>query len=160
MCRIAVKPGDHVIPLYTPECRECKFCKSGKTNLCGKIRATQVGLTIAAVHSFERVHPHIIWPTQGRGLMPDETSRFSCRGIPLLHYMGVSTFSQYTGTPLLVYYLAYVCLAAPLLTLSIYYGRPVVAEISVAVINSAAPFAPSGLLGCGITTGFGKYLAN
>jgi S-(hydroxymethyl)glutathione dehydrogenase/alcohol dehydrogenase len=100
----SVKPGDHVIPLYTPECRECKFCKSGKTNLCGKIRATQ-----------------------GRGLMPDETSRFSCRGIPLFHYMGVSTFSQYT----------------------------VVADISVAVINPAAPFAPSGLLGCGITTGFG-----
>uniref|UniRef100_L2FIE1 Glutathione-dependent formaldehyde dehydrogenase n=1 Tax=Colletotrichum fructicola (strain Nara gc5) TaxID=1213859 RepID=L2FIE1_COLFN len=68
-----VKPGDHVVALYTPECKECKFCKSGKTNLCGKIRATQ-----------------------GKGVMPDGTSRFKCKGKDLLHFMGTSTFSQYT----------------------------------------------------------------
>jgi len=69
----SVKPGDHVIPLYTPECGECKFCKSGKTNLCQKIRLTQ-----------------------GKGLMPDGTTRFSHKGKPILHYMGTSTFSEYT----------------------------------------------------------------
>src|SRR5512146_1708339 len=71
-----VAVGDHVIPLYTPECGECKFCRSGKTNLCQKIRATQ-----------------------GRGLMPDGSSRFSKNGKPILHYMGTSTFSEYTVLP-------------------------------------------------------------
>jgi S-(hydroxymethyl)glutathione dehydrogenase/alcohol dehydrogenase len=99
-----VKPGDHVIALYTPECGECKFCKSGKTNLCGKIRATQ-----------------------GRGVMPDGTSRFSCKGQNLLHFMGTSTFSQYT----------------------------VVADISVVAITDKAPMDRVCLLGCGITTGYG-----
>ncbi|KAI3406968.1 hypothetical protein KGF56_000261 [Candida oxycetoniae] len=99
-----VKPGDHVIALYTPECKECKFCKSGKTNLCGKIRATQ-----------------------GKGVMPDGTSRFTCKGKELLHFMGCSTFSQYT----------------------------VVADISVVAINPKAPFDKACLLGCGITTGYG-----
>ncbi|WLF78633.1 formate dehydrogenase (NAD+) [Lodderomyces elongisporus] len=99
-----VKPGDHVIALYTPECGECKFCKSGKTNLCGKIRATQ-----------------------GKGVMPDGTSRFTCKGKELLHFMGVSTFSQYT----------------------------VVADISVVAIDPKAPFDKACLLGCGITTGYG-----
>ncbi|ODQ52667.1 alcohol dehydrogenase [Saitoella complicata NRRL Y-17804] len=99
-----VKPGDFVIPLYTPECRECKFCKSGKTNLCGKIRATQ-----------------------GKGVMPDGTSRFRARGKDILHYMGTSTFSQYT----------------------------VVADISVVAVNPAAPLDKVCLLGCGITTGYG-----
>jgi S-(hydroxymethyl)glutathione dehydrogenase/alcohol dehydrogenase len=70
----SVKPGDHVIPLYTPECKECKFCLSGKTNLCQKIRATQ-----------------------GRGLMPDETTRFKCKGKDVFHFMGTSVFSEYTG---------------------------------------------------------------
>ena len=69
----SLKVGDHVIPLYTPECGECKFCRSGKTNLCQKIRVTQ-----------------------GKGLMPDGSSRFSLNGKPLLHYMGTSTFSEYT----------------------------------------------------------------
>ncbi|CAG8442460.1 3349_t:CDS:10, partial [Dentiscutata heterogama] len=69
-----VQPGDHVIPLYIPECRTCKFCKSGKTNLCSIVRATQ-----------------------GRGLMPDQTTRFTCKGQKVYHYMGCSTFSQYTG---------------------------------------------------------------
>ncbi|GME89415.1 unnamed protein product [[Candida] boidinii] len=100
----SVKVGDSVICLYTPECRECKFCKSGKTNLCGKIRATQ-----------------------GKGLMPDGTSRFTCKGQPLLHYMGCSTFSQYT----------------------------VVADISVVAVNPEAPKDRTCLLGCGITTGYG-----
>ena len=72
----SVKVGDHVIPLYTPECGECKFCKSGKTNLCQKIRATQ-----------------------GKGLMPDGTTRFSKDGQPIYHYMGTSTFSEYTVLP-------------------------------------------------------------
>src|SRR6202008_4321060 len=72
----SVKPGDHVIPLYTPECGECKFCRSGKTNLCQKIRATQ-----------------------GRGLMPDGSSRFSMNGKTILHYMGTSTFAEYTVMP-------------------------------------------------------------
>jgi len=100
----SVKPGDQVVALYTPECKECKFCKSGKTNLCGKIRATQ-----------------------GKGLMPDGTSRFKCRGQDLLHFMGTSTFSQYT----------------------------VVADISVVAITKDAPMDRTCLLGCGITTGYG-----
>ncbi|HWY24613.1 MAG TPA: S-(hydroxymethyl)glutathione dehydrogenase/class III alcohol dehydrogenase [Nevskia sp.] len=103
----SVKPGDHVIPLYTPECGECKFCKSGKTNLCQKIRATQ-----------------------GKGLMPDGTSRFSIKGRPILHYMGTSTFSEYTVMP----------------------------EIAVARINPQAPLDKVCLLGCGITTGIGAVL--
>ena len=103
----SLKVGDHVIPLYTPECGECKFCRSGKTNLCQKIRVTQ-----------------------GQGLMPDGTSRFSLNGRPLLHYMGTSTFSEYTVLP----------------------------EISVAKINKAAPLEKVCLLGCGITTGIGAVL--
>ncbi len=103
----SLKVGDHVIPLYTPECGECKFCLSGKTNLCQKIRVTQ-----------------------GKGLMPDGTSRFSFNGKPLLHYMGTSTFSEYTVLP----------------------------EISLAKINPAAPLEKVCLLGCGITTGIGAVL--
>ncbi len=103
----SVAVGDHVIPLYTPECRECRFCKSSKTNLCVKIRATQ-----------------------GKGLMPDGTTRFSCRGKPVFHFMGVSCFSEYTVMP----------------------------EISVAKINPAAPLNRVCLLGCGITTGIGAAL--
>jgi S-(hydroxymethyl)glutathione dehydrogenase/alcohol dehydrogenase len=103
----SVKAGDHVIPLYTPECGECKFCKSGKTNLCQKIRATQ-----------------------GKGVMPDGTTRFSAHGKPILHYMGTSTFSEYTVMP----------------------------EISVAKINPKAPLDKVCLLGCGITTGIGAVL--
>ena len=103
----SVKAGDHVIPLYTPECGECSFCKSGKTNLCQKIRVTQ-----------------------GKGLMPDGTSRFSMKGKPILHYMGTSTFSEYTVLP----------------------------EISVAKINPQAPLDKVCLLGCGITTGIGAVL--
>ncbi|KAI1462534.1 alcohol dehydrogenase [Annulohypoxylon moriforme] len=99
-----VKPGDHVVALYTPECKECKFCISGKTNLCGKIRATQ-----------------------GRGVLPDGTSRFTCKGKSLLHFMGTSTFSQYT----------------------------VVADISVVAVQQDAPMDRTCLLGCGITTGYG-----
>lgn len=105
--------GDHVIPLYTPECRECKFCKSGKTNLCQKIRATQ-----------------------GKGVMPDGTSRFTAGpksskpGTTLAHFMGTSTFSQYTVLP----------------------------EISVAKIDSKAPLDKVCLLGCGVTTGMGAAL--
>ena len=97
-------PGDHVIPLYTAECRECKFCRSGKTNLCQKVRATQ-----------------------GKGLMPDGSSRFSYQGQPIHHYMGCSTFSEYT----------------------------VVNEISLAKIDPAAPHEKVCLLGCGVTTGIG-----
>jgi S-(hydroxymethyl)glutathione dehydrogenase/alcohol dehydrogenase len=100
----SLQVGDHVIPLYTPECGECEYCRSGKTNLCQKIRITQ-----------------------GRGLMPDGTSRFSLNGKPLLHYMGTSTFSEYTVLP----------------------------EISLAKINKAAPLEKVCLLGCGITTGIG-----
>ncbi|MBP9087149.1 MAG: S-(hydroxymethyl)glutathione dehydrogenase/class III alcohol dehydrogenase [Kofleriaceae bacterium] len=96
--------GDHVIPLYTPECRECKFCTSGKTNLCVKIRATQ-----------------------GRGLMPDGTTRFSKNGQPIFHYMGCSTFAEYTVVP----------------------------EIALAKVNPKAPLDKVCLLGCGITTGLG-----
>ncbi|NNE05480.1 MAG: S-(hydroxymethyl)glutathione dehydrogenase/class III alcohol dehydrogenase [Xanthomonadales bacterium] len=103
----SVKPGDHVIPLYTPECRECSFCLSGKTNLCQKIRATQ-----------------------GQGLMPDGTSRFSLNGQAIAHYMGTSTFSEYTVLP----------------------------EISVAKVNREAPLDKVCLLGCGITTGIGAVL--
>ncbi|KDR83440.1 hypothetical protein GALMADRAFT_85586 [Galerina marginata CBS 339.88] len=102
-----VKVGDHVIPLYTAECRECKFCKSGKTNLCGKVRATQ-----------------------GRGLMPDETSRFSINGKPIYHFMGTSTFSQYT----------------------------VVADVSVVAVNKKAPLDKVCLLGCGVTTAWGAVV--
>ena len=100
----AVKPGDHVIPLYTAECGECLFCKSGKTNLCVSVRATQ-----------------------GKGLMPDGTTRFSYNGQPVYHYMGCSTFSEYT----------------------------VVAEVSLAKINPAANPEHVCLLGCGVTTGLG-----
>jgi len=100
----SVAVGDHVIPLYTAECRMCKFCLSGKTNLCQAVRATQ-----------------------GKGLMPDGTSRFSFEGKPLYHYMGTSTFSEYT----------------------------VVAEVSLAKINPAANHEQVCLLGCGVTTGLG-----
>lgn len=103
----SVKPGDHVIPLYIPECYECKFCKSGKTNLCAVIRATQ-----------------------GKGLMPDGTSRFTCKGKQIFHFMGCSTFSEYTVMP----------------------------EISVAKINETAPLEKVCLLGCGITTGYGAAI--
>lgn len=104
---MSVKPGDHVIPLYIPECGHCKFCLSGKTNLCQAVRATQ-----------------------GKGLMPDGTSRLSYQGKPLFHYMGTSTFSEYS----------------------------VVAEISLAKINPVAPLDKVCLLGCGITTGIGAVL--
>ena len=100
----SVKPGDHVIPLYTAECGACEFCRSGKTNLCVAVRATQ-----------------------GKGVMPDGTSRFSYKGQPLYHYMGCSTFSEYT----------------------------VVAEVSLAKINPAANPEHVCLLGCGVTTGLG-----
>ena len=103
----SLKVGDHVIPLYTPECGECEYCLSGKTNLCQKIRVTQ-----------------------GKGLMPDGTSRFSKDGKTILHYMGTSTFSEYTVLP----------------------------EISLAKINPAAPLDKVCLLGCGITTGIGAVL--
>ena len=100
----SVEIGDHVIPLYTPECGECKFCLSGKTNLCQKIRATQ-----------------------GQGLMPDGTTRFYKDGEPIYHYMGTSTFSEYTVLP----------------------------EISLAKINPQADLKEVCLLGCGVTTGMG-----
>lgn len=103
----SVSVGDHVIPLYTPECGECKFCKSGKTNLCQKIRETQ-----------------------GKGLMPDGTSRFYKDGKPIFHYMGTSTFSEYTVLP----------------------------EISLAKVNKAAPLEEVCLLGCGVTTGMGAVM--
>ena len=103
----SVAPGDHVIPLYTPECRQCKFCKSGLTNLCQAIRATQ-----------------------GQGLMPDGTSRFSKDGKAILHYMGTSTFAEHTVLP----------------------------EIAVAKISKEAPLEKVCLLGCGITTGIGAVL--
>jgi S-(hydroxymethyl)glutathione dehydrogenase / alcohol dehydrogenase len=98
----SVEVGDHVIPLYVPECRNCKFCKSGKTNLCSIIRVTQ-----------------------GNGMMPDGTSRFTCKGKELYHFMGTSTFSEYTVVP----------------------------EISLAKIHKDAPLDKVCLLGCGITTG-------
>ena len=100
----SVVPGDHVIPLYTAECGQCLFCQSGKTNLCTSVRATQ-----------------------GKGMMPDGTSRFSYHGQPLYHYMGCSTFSEYT----------------------------VVAEVSLAKINPEANHEQVCLLGCGVTTGLG-----
>ncbi len=102
-----LKAGDHVIPLYTPECGECNFCTSGKTNLCQAIRETQ-----------------------GQGLMPDGTSRFSSGGKQIFHYMGTSTFSEYTVLP----------------------------EIAVAKISQSAPLEKVCLLGCGITTGIGAVL--
>ncbi|MFU8816229.1 MAG: S-(hydroxymethyl)glutathione dehydrogenase/class III alcohol dehydrogenase [Pseudomonadales bacterium] len=103
----SLRVGDHVIPLYTPECRQCKFCRSGKTNLCGAIRETQ-----------------------GKGLMPDGTSRFSLNGEPLHHYMGTSTFSNYTVVP----------------------------EIALAKIRSDAPFDKVCYIGCGVTTGLGAVI--
>lgn len=103
----SVAVGDHVIPLYTPECGKCKFCLSGKTNLCQAIRATQ-----------------------GKGLMPDGTSRFKARGREVFHYMGTSTFSEYTVLP----------------------------EIALAKINKEAPLEKVCLLGCGVTTGMGAVM--
>ena len=103
----SVEVGDHVIPLYTADCGECKFCTSGKTNLCQAVRATQ-----------------------GKGLMPDGTSRFSKDGEPIYHYMGCSTFSEYTVLP----------------------------EISLAKVNKTAPLEEVCLLGCGVTTGMGAVL--
>ncbi|MFT7500655.1 MAG: S-(hydroxymethyl)glutathione dehydrogenase/alcohol dehydrogenase [Rheinheimera aquimaris] len=100
----SLKPGDHVIPLYTAECRECEYCLNPKTNLCQAVRATQ-----------------------GQGLMPDGTSRFSFEGKPLLHYMGCSTFSNYTVLP----------------------------EISLAKVREDAPFDKICYIGCGVTTGIG-----
>lgn len=100
----SVKPGDHVIPLYIPQCKECEYCLNPKTNLCQKVRMTQ-----------------------GKGVMPDGTCRFSIDGKPIFHYMGTSTFSEYT----------------------------VVLEISIAKINQEAPLEKVGLLGCGISTGYG-----
>ena len=103
----SVNPGDHVIPLYTPECRQCKSCLSGKTNLCTAIRATQ-----------------------GKGVMPDGTSRFSYKGKPIFHYMGCSTFSNHTVLP----------------------------EIAVAKIREDAPFDKACYCGCGVTTGVGAVI--
>ena len=103
----SVKPGDHVIPLYTPECRQCEYCLSQKTNLCQAIRSTQ-----------------------GRGLMPDGTSRFSLGGEALYHYMGTSTFANYSVMP----------------------------EISVAKIREDAPFEKVCYIGCGVTTGIGAVI--
>ncbi|MBK8062778.1 MAG: S-(hydroxymethyl)glutathione dehydrogenase/class III alcohol dehydrogenase [Betaproteobacteria bacterium] len=103
----SLKPGDHVIPLYTPECRQCKFCLSRKTNLCGAIRATQ-----------------------GKGLMPDGSSRFSLDGKPMHHYMGTSTFANHTVVP----------------------------EIALARIRPDAPFDKVCYIGCGVTTGVGAVL--
>ena len=103
----ALKPGDHVIPLYTPECRQCRSCLSRKTNLCTSVRATQ-----------------------GRGLMPDGTTRFSHRGTPVLHYMGCSTFANHTVLP----------------------------EVALAPIRADAPFDAVCYVGCGVTTGIGAVL--
>mgnify|MGYP006136848397 FL=1 len=103
----SVSVGDHVIPLYTPECGVCKFCTSGKTNLCQQIRETQ-----------------------GKGLMPDGTTRFYKDGEPIFHYMGCSTFSEYTVLP----------------------------EISLAKVNPEAPLEEVCLLGCGVTTGMGAVM--
>ena len=103
----SLRKGDHVIPLYTPECRECKFCLSKKTNLCQAIRSTQ-----------------------GKGLMPDSSSRFSMNGKPLFHYMGTSTFSNYTVVP----------------------------EIALAKIRPDAPFDKVCYIGCGVTTGIGAVI--
>jgi S-(hydroxymethyl)glutathione dehydrogenase/alcohol dehydrogenase len=104
---VSVKPGDHVIPLYTPECRKCKSCLSGKTNLCTAIRSTQ-----------------------GKGVMPDGTSRFSYKGQTIFHYMGCSTFSNFTVLP----------------------------EIAVAKIREDAPFKTCCYIGCGVTTGVGAVI--
>jgi len=103
----SLKPGDHVIPLYTPECRSCEYCLSGKTNLCQAIRETQ-----------------------GQGLMPDGSSRFSLGGEPLFHYMGTSTFSNFTVLP----------------------------EIAAAKIREDAPFDKVCYIGCGVTTGLGAVM--
>nr|WP_297460728.1 S-(hydroxymethyl)glutathione dehydrogenase/class III alcohol dehydrogenase [uncultured Halomonas sp.] len=103
----SVQPGDHVIPLYTAECGKCKFCLSGKTNLCSSVRATQ-----------------------GKGVMPDGTSRFSLDGQMIHHYMGTSTFSEYTVLP----------------------------EVSLAKVSREAPLDKICLLGCGVTTGIGAVL--
>ncbi|QNT70451.1 S-(hydroxymethyl)glutathione dehydrogenase/class III alcohol dehydrogenase [Defluviicoccus vanus] len=103
----SVKPGDHVIPLYTPECRQCEYCLNPKTNLCQAIR-----------------------PTQGKGLMPDGTSRFSLGGQPILHYMGTSTFANFTVLP----------------------------EIAVAKVREDAPFDKICYIGCGVTTGIGAVI--
>ena len=103
----SLKPGDHVIPLYTPECRECEYCLNPKTNLCQAIRSTQ-----------------------GQGLMPDGSSRFSINGKPLHHYMGTSTFAQYTVVP----------------------------EIALAKIREDAPFDKVCYIGCGVTTGIGAVI--
>lgn len=103
----SLEVGDHVIPLYTAECRTCKYCTSGKTNLCQSVRETQ-----------------------GKGLMPDGTTRFSYKGEPIYHYMGTSTFSEYT----------------------------VVAEVSLAKVPKDAPLEKICLLGCGVTTGIGAVL--
>jgi len=103
----SVKKGDHVIPLYTPECRQCEYCTSGRTNLCQAIRETQ-----------------------GQGLMPDGTSRFSINGEKIFHYMGCSTFSNYTVLP----------------------------EIAVAKIRQDAPFDKVCYIGCGVTTGVGAVI--
>ena len=103
----SVKPGDHVIPLYTPECRQCKTCLSQRSNLCTAIRATQ-----------------------GKGLMPDGTTRFSYKGQPIYHYMGCSTFSNFTVMP----------------------------EIALAKVRSDAPFDKICYIGCGVTTGIGAVI--
>lgn len=103
----SVKPGDHVIPLYTPECRQCKTCLSQRSNLCTSIRATQ-----------------------GQGLMPDKTTRFSCDGGEVFHYMGCSTFSNFTVLP----------------------------EIAVAKVREDAPFDKICYIGCGVTTGIGAVI--
>ncbi|MEH6726899.1 MAG: zinc-binding dehydrogenase, partial [Hyphomicrobiales bacterium] len=103
----SLKPGDHVIPLYTPECRECEYCLNPKTNLCQSIRTTQ-----------------------GQGLMPDGTSRFSIDGTPIMHYMGTSTFANYTVLP----------------------------EIALAKVREDAPFETICYIGCGVTTGIGAVI--
>ncbi|MDZ3836343.1 MAG: S-(hydroxymethyl)glutathione dehydrogenase/class III alcohol dehydrogenase [Rhodospirillales bacterium] len=103
----SLKPGDHVIPLYVPECRQCDYCLNPKTNLCQSIRVTQ-----------------------GQGLMPDGTSRFSLKGKPLLHYMGTSTFANYTIVP----------------------------EIALAKVRRDAPFEKICYIGCGVTTGLGAVI--
>ena len=103
----SLKPGDHVIPLYTPECRECDYCTSGKTNLCQQIRETQ-----------------------GRGVMPDGTSRFSAGGEQVFHYMGTSTFANHTVVP----------------------------EIALAKVREDAPFESICYIGCGVTTGIGAVI--
>jgi S-(hydroxymethyl)glutathione dehydrogenase/alcohol dehydrogenase len=103
----SLKKGDHVIPLYTPECRECEYCLNPKTNLCQSIRSTQ-----------------------GQGLMPDGTSRFSLDGKPIFHYMGTSTFANFTVLP----------------------------EIALAKINPDAPFDKVCYIGCGVTTGIGAVI--